>query len=125
MVSDCARQLELVKDLWVIDSCEVLYKRPMSCRIGNQESVFSIQCSSFISLCFLLSILRGLADLDSSYTTKPLNSILTVIVSSIEEFSINWFFFSFSLHLQNPCVGFPILLTSLDCGDYYLDCVNR
>ena len=83
LVSDNARQLEIVRELWVIDSCKVRYKGPICCRVMNQASVFSIQSFPFLSLSvFLSSILGGLADLESSYTTKPLNSILTIFFGS-------------------------------------------
>ena len=50
----------------------VLYKRPMSCVVGNQASVFFYATFPFSFLCPFLSINSGgLADLESSYTVNP------------------------------------------------------
>ena len=50
----------------------VLYKRPMSCVVGNQASAFFYATFPFSFLCPFLSINSGgLADLESSYTINP------------------------------------------------------
>ena len=47
LVSDSARQLELVRELWVIDSYKVRYKGPICYGVMSQAIVFSIQSFPF------------------------------------------------------------------------------
>ena len=64
----------------------MLYKRPNSCIVGNQVSVFFNATFPFSFLCPFLSInSRGLADLEFSYTIS-INSIQTFIVVCFIEF---------------------------------------
>ena len=58
LVSNCASQLELVRDWWSLTVVVGLYKRPMSCIVGNQaKCILSMQpFLFFFSVIFSLSL---------------------------------------------------------------------